>query len=80
VENTVSISDVSNYRLSLFDGKVLGADVAGNTLEVTVERVANDGDDDAQNSAVTLHTVDIGVSRRSVSSGSQSSNFSVEGD
>jgi len=73
---TVTINSLTNGSVVLFRGEVVGADVAGNTLEVTIEREPGTGSDSAQYGSVTLHNISVSVDTRSVSGGTSSSGLS----
>lgn len=51
-------SDIEdNTKLNVFSQKVSGANTPGNTLEITLSRKANEGDDNAQFKTVKVHSV-----------------------
>ena len=51
-------SDIQdNTKLNVFSQKVSGANTPGNTLEITLSRKANHGDDNAQFKTVKVHSV-----------------------
>ena len=74
--NQVSIGNVERGNVVLFSGTVQGASVSNNTIVVTIERNAGQGDDNASYASVTLHNIQIGTDNRSVAGSSQSKSFS----
>lgn len=51
-------SDIEdNTKFNVFSQKVSGADIPGNTLEITLSRKANEGDDTAQFKTLKVHSV-----------------------
>jgi len=73
--STVSVGQVERGNVVLFSGRVVGADVSNNTIKVTVERNAGQGDDNASHASVELHNIQIATDNRSVAGKSQSSSF-----
>lgn len=54
----VVLSDIEdNTKLNVFSQKVSGANIPGNTLEITLSRKANQGDDNAQFKTLKIHSV-----------------------
>ena len=78
-EQTIHINSTEleqSQDITFFTGNLLGADVAGNTIEVLFEREAGQGDDDATRSAVSVHNLQIASDTRSVSGKKESNEFS----
>jgi len=74
--NQVSIGNIERGNVVLFSGTVQGASVSNNTIVVTIERNAGQGDDNASYASVALHNIQIGTDNRSVAGSSQSKSFS----
>lgn len=75
-ERTVSITEIERGNVVLFTGDVDGADVASNTLTITIERNPATGDDDAKYASVQLHNVQVATDNRAVQGSSESSSYS----
>ena len=75
-ERTVSITEIERGNVVLFTGDVDGADVASNTLNITIERNPATGDDDAKYASVQLHNVQVATDNRAVQGSSESSSYS----
>lgn len=54
---TINSDIQDNSKLNVFSQKVSGANTPGNTLEITLSRKANHGDDNAQFKTVKVHSV-----------------------
>jgi hypothetical protein len=74
--NTVTVGQIERGNVVLFSGSVVGANVSNNTIKVTVERNAGQGDDNASHASVELHNIQIATDNRSVAGKSQSNSFS----
>lgn len=72
-EKEVTVTQVENGNIILFNDSVQGATNNNDTLKVTIARQAGTGDDSAQYASVTIHNLQVGFDTRSVSGGSQSS-------
>jgi hypothetical protein len=68
----VTLASATNAYVPLFTGVITGADVPSNTIRVTIGRDAGNGDDTAQYSALTLHTIEVAFDTQSVSGTGQS--------
>ena len=75
-EQEVTVAAGENETVSLFTGTLQGAEVSGNTIEMTIERTPNEGTDTAQYGAVTINSVQMGTDRRSVAGSGQSNSLS----
>ena len=60
----------------LFSGSVAGADVAGNTLNISIGRSPDNGDDTGKYSAIRLENINVGVTQVGVSGVRQANQMS----
>jgi len=79
IESTVQIearTDGSAQTVVFITGNLRGADIAGNTIELLLEREAGRGSDTAMVSALSVHNIQIASDTRSVSGKSKTNEFS----
>ena len=74
--NTVTVESVERGSIMLFSGLVDGAEVSNNTIRVTIERNAGQGDDTATHSSLQLHNIQVATDNRAVGGKSQAGSFS----
>ena len=79
LEATVNVearTDEKSQGVVFIQGNLRGADVAGNTIELLLEREAGQGLDTATTSALSVHNIQIANDTRSVSGNTKSNEFS----
>ena len=72
----LTLKDGNNSSAPIFNGSIIGASQAGNTIKVTIGRDAGTSPDTAKYSSVTLHNIKVGFDTQSVTGKSQSNQFS----
>ena len=78
IESTVKIearTDGSAQTVVFLTGNLRGAEIAGNTIELLLEREAGRGLDNANASALSVHNIQIASDTRSVSGKTKSNEF-----
>ena len=80
IQNTINIeakhSDTSGQNAVFIEGNLRGANIAGNTIQILIEREAGQSGDNANSSALSINNIQVASDTRSVSGKTKSNEFS----